>query len=60
MLDLPSSVLERVLYYEDYLVTDPGETPLKEHQLLTEAEYNDAIDKYGHDAFEAGMGAQVL
>ena len=60
MLDLPSSVLERVLYYEDYLVTDPGETPLKEHQLLTEAEYNDAIDKYGHDAFEAGMGAQVI
>ena len=60
MLDLPSSVLERVLYYEDYLVTDPGETPLKEHQLLTEAEYNDAIDKYGADAFEAGMGASVI
>jgi DNA-directed RNA polymerase subunit beta' len=60
MLDLPSSVLERVLYYEDYLVTDPGETPLKKHQILTEAEYNDAIDKYGADAFEAGMGASVI
>ena len=60
MLDLSTNVLERVLYYEDYLVTDPGETPLKEYQLLTEAEYNDAIDKYGAEAFEAGMGAEVV
>ena len=60
LLDLSSNVLERVLYYEDYLVTDPGDTPLKEYQLLTEAEYNDAIEKYGSDAFEAGMGAEVI
>ena len=60
MLDLSSTVLERVLYYEDYLVTDPGETPLKEYQLLSEAEYNDAVSKYGVDAFEAGMGAGVI
>ncbi len=63
MLDLSSSVLERVLYYEDYLVTDPGETPLQEFQLLTEAEYNEAQAKYNvnnMEAFEAGMGARVI
>ena len=60
ILDLSSTVLERVLYYEDYLVTDPGETPLKENQLLSEAEYNEAISKYGAEAFEAGMGAEVI
>ncbi|MEG1479534.1 MAG: DNA-directed RNA polymerase subunit beta' [Kiritimatiellia bacterium] len=60
VLDLSGTVLERVLYYEDYLVTDPGETPLKEHQLLTETEYNEAIVKYGIEAFEAGMGADVI
>ncbi len=60
MLDLSSTVLERVLYYEDYLVTDPGETPLKEYQLLTEPEYNEAVAKYGAEAFEAGMGAEVI
>ncbi|MDO5462657.1 MAG: DNA-directed RNA polymerase subunit beta', partial [bacterium] len=63
MLDLSSSVLERVLYYEDYLVTDPGETPLQEFQLLSEAEYNEAQEKYNTgnmEAFEAGMGAKVI
>ncbi|MBR5588508.1 MAG: DNA-directed RNA polymerase subunit beta' [Kiritimatiellae bacterium] len=60
LLDLSATVLERVLYYEDYLVTDPGETPLKEYQLLTEPEYNDAVAKYGPEAFEAGMGAEVI
>ena len=60
MLDLSSTVLERVLYYEDYLVTQPGETPLQENQLLTEQEYNEAVEKYGAEAFEAGMGAEVI
>jgi len=60
MLDLSSTVLERVLYYEDYLVIDPGETSLKNMQLLSEAEYNDAVATYGPDAFEAGMGAEVI
>ena len=60
ILDLSSTVLERVLYYEDYLVIDPGETPLKEFQLLTEQEYNEAVSKYGAEAFEAGMGAEVI
>lgn len=59
VLDLSATVLERVLYYEDYLVTDPGDTPLQYLQLLSEPEYIDAIDKYG-DSFEAGMGADVI
>ena len=41
-------------------MTDPKDTPLKENQLLSEQEYNEALDKYGFDAFEAGMGAQVI
>ncbi len=59
MLDMTATNLERVLYYEDYLVTDPGDTPLKERQLLTEMEYRDALDKYGA-TFEAGMGAEAV
>ncbi len=60
ILDLPSSVLERVLYYEYYLVTYAGDTPLQEHQLLSEMEYADAQAKYGVGAFKAGMGASVI
>jgi len=47
ILDLSTSSLERVLYYEDYLVTDPGETPLKRLQLLSETDYHEAVEKYG-------------
>ena len=57
MLDITASNLERVLYYEDYLVTDPGETPLKDRELLNELEYREALEKYGED-FEAKMGAE--
>jgi DNA-directed RNA polymerase subunit beta' len=59
MLDMTSANLERVLYYEDYMVTDPGNTPLKHMQLLSEMEYRDACDKYG-DAFVAKMGAEAV
>ena len=59
MLDLTANALERVLYYEDYLVTDPGDTPLKPLQLLGEAEYHDAVEKYG-ESFEAQMGAEAV
>ncbi len=57
MLDMTGRHLERVIYYEDYLVTDPGKTPLEHTQLLTEAEYLEAQETYGADAFEAQMGA---
>ena len=59
MLDMTATNLERVIYYEDYLVTDPGDTPLKPNQLLTETEYQDYFEQYG-DSFEAMMGAEGI
>jgi DNA-directed RNA polymerase subunit beta' len=59
VLDLTMRALERVLYYEDYIVVDPGETPLKEKQLLNEMEYREAQDKYG-ESFTALMGAEGI
>ncbi|MEI8387411.1 MAG: DNA-directed RNA polymerase subunit beta', partial [Verrucomicrobiota bacterium] len=59
MLDMTSRQLERVIYYEDYIVTDPGNTPLQRCQLLTESEYREAEDQYG-EAFTAGMGAEAI
>jgi DNA-directed RNA polymerase subunit beta' len=58
MLDMTARALERVIYYEDYIVVDPGKTPLKEKQLLTEMEYREAQEQYGHEAFVAKMGAE--
>ena len=60
MLDMTARNLERVIYYEDYLVIDPGTTPLKGHQLLTENEYREARETYGADAFVAKMGAEAV
>src|SRR5476649_1847768 len=59
MLDMTSRHLERVIYYEDYIVIDPGQTPLQRCQLLTETEYREAQDQYG-ETFEAGMGAEAI
>jgi DNA-directed RNA polymerase subunit beta' len=59
MLDMTSRQLERVIYYEDYIVINPGNTPLERCQLLTETEFRDAEDAYG-DSFEAGMGAEGI
>lgn len=60
LLDLTARNLERVIYYENYIVIDPGKTPLEEKQLLTEQEYQQAIDEYGDDSFEAEMGAGAV
>src|SRR5450432_1476468 len=57
MLDMSARQLERVIYYEDYIVIDPGKTPLTKTQLLNEAEYREAQEQYGDD-FVAGMGAE--
>ena len=57
VMDMTGRELERVLYYEDYIVVDPGDTPLKEKQLLSEDEYREALDKYG-ESFIAKMGAE--
>jgi len=59
VLDLSIKDLEKVLYFEAYIVTEPGETPLKEKQLLSEEEYKEAQEKYGH-TFEAGIGAEAI
>ncbi len=59
ILDLTPRVLERVLYFAAYIVTDPGDTPLQKNQLLTEAEYRDMREKYEND-FKAGMGAEAI
>ena len=60
ILDMTAKNLERVIYYENYMVTDPGKTPLEKHQLLSEGEYLQALDEYGDDAFVAKMGADAL
>ncbi len=60
VLDVTARNLERVIYYEDYLVIDPGATPLKLHQLLSEHEYREARETYGADSFTAKMGAEAV
>jgi len=60
VLDMTARNLERVIYYEDYLVIDPGNTPLKQNQLLNEHEYREARETYGADAFVAKMGAEAV
>jgi len=59
LLNLPMATLKSVLYYEKYIVIDPGETELKKMQLLTDEEYRDAMDRFG-GAFTAGMGAEAI
>ncbi len=60
LLDMTLRDLERVLYFENYVVTEPGLTPLKLHQLLSEDQYEQAIEEHGADAFAAGIGAEAL
>ncbi|GAF74778.1 unnamed protein product, partial [marine sediment metagenome] len=59
VLDLSIKDLEKVLYFESHIVIDPGDTPLKEKQLLTEEEYKDAKEKYGDD-FKVSLGAEAV
>src|ERR687891_143107 len=59
MLDMKTSDIEKIVYFQDYVITDPGKTPLKKKQLLTEDEYRAAYEKYGQD-FEAEMGAEAI
>ena len=59
ILDISPRSLEKVLYFANYIVLDPGDTPLVKKQLLSESEYVEARDKYG-DEFEVGMGAAAI
>ncbi len=60
MLDMTLRDLERVLYFEQYIVIEPGLTELKNGQLLTEEEFLDFQDQYGSDSFNAGIGAEAI
>src|SRR6478752_6388416 len=59
LLDMQLKQLERVLYFESYVVIEPGLTALEKYQLLTEDELLAAQDEYGEDAFSAGIGAEA-
>jgi len=59
LLAMKSADLEKIIYFQEYVVTDPGQTPLKIGQLFTEEDYRDATTKYGK-AFKASMGAEAI
>ncbi len=59
LLGMKTSDIEKIVYFQDYVVTDPGQSPLKARQLLTEDEYRDALNKYGN-CFHASMGAEAV
>ncbi|WP_419902058.1 DNA-directed RNA polymerase subunit beta' [Kiloniella sp.] len=60
LVDMPLKDLERILYFENFVVVEPGLTPMKQHQLLSEEEFMDAQDEYGDDAFTAKIGAEAI
>ena len=60
LLDMTLKDLERVLYFESYIVTDPGETPLRKKEILTETRYRKLVEEFGFGSFEAGMGAEAV
>ena len=60
LLDLTPKTLEQVVYYINYIVTDPKNTDLSYKQILNDKEYRDAVEKYGYSAFDAGMGAEAI
>ncbi|MBN2473703.1 MAG: DNA-directed RNA polymerase subunit beta' [Pirellulales bacterium] len=60
LLSMKTTSLEKVIYFQDYVVTDPGDTPLKAQQLLTEEEYRAARAQYSDGAFDADMGAEAV
>ncbi len=60
LLDISLKPLERILYCEAYIVTDPGQTPLAKGEILTEEAYQRYLDEFGEDAFVAGMGGDAI
>ncbi len=60
LLDMTLKDVERILYFENYIVTEPGLSPLKLHQLLGEGEYMKAQEEYGDDSFTAAIGAEAI
>ena len=60
LMDMTLKELERVLYFESYIILDPGETPLKKKELLSETQYRKAVEEFGPGSFRAGMGAEAV
>ncbi len=60
LLDMTLKEIERVLYFENYVVIEPGLTPLKQFELLSDEQYLRAQEEYGEDAFQAGIGAEAI
>ena len=60
LLDMTLKDLERVLYFENYIVIEPGMTPLQPKELLSEDQYQNAVDEYGEDSFRYGIGAEAI
>jgi len=60
LVDMTLKDLERVLYFENFVVIEPGMTSLTKGQLLSEEEFYDAQDEFGDDAFEASIGAEAI
>ena len=60
LLDISLRDLERILYFESYVTIDPGETELKEQELVSEERYRELRDKYGEGSFDARMGAEGI
>ena len=60
LIDMTLKDLERILYFENYVVVEPGLTPLKLHELLSEEQFQRAVEEYGEDSFQAGIGAEAI
>ena len=60
LLDMTLKEVERILYFENYVVVEPGLTELQQNQLLTEDQYIAMLDEHGDDAFRAGIGAEAI
>ena len=60
LTDIGVKSLERVLYFESYIVIEPGLTPLGMYEMLSEEQYQEAVDEYGEDSFRAGIGAEAI
>lgn len=60
MVDMTLKDLERVLYFENYVVLESGTSPLKQYSLLSEEQYLDAMDEYGHEGVEISIGAEAV
>jgi len=60
LLDMSLKQLEKILYFEAYVVLDPGNTPMHEKELLTEEKFRECVEQYGSQSFKAGIGAEAI